>query len=130
MFIDASALVSILLGEAEGAALAMRIDETTVRLTSPIAIYETVTAVNRVHQGGIGLAESRVRRFLESAGIAVKDIGDETATRALHAFSRYGRSSGHPARLNMGDCFAYAMAKQHGVALFYKGDDFAQTDLA
>jgi ribonuclease VapC len=130
MFIDASALVSILLDETDGAALASRIEATTVRFTSPIAIYEAVTAVNRVHKGGIRIAELRVRRFLESAGVAVKEIGDETSTRALDAFSRYGKGSGHPARLNLSDCFAYAMAKQFGVGLLYKGDDFAQTDLA
>jgi ribonuclease VapC len=42
----------------------------------------------------------------------------------------FRKRSGHPARLNLGDCFAYAAAKQHGVALLYKGEDFAQTDLA
>ena len=51
-------------------------------------------------------------------------------TLALGAFDRFGKGSGHPARLNLGDCFAYAMAKQHGVPLLYKGDDFSQTDLA
>ena len=44
--------------------------------------------------------------------------------------ARFGKGSGHPAQLNLGDCFAYAMAKQHGVPLLYKGDDFSQTDLA
>ena len=130
MFVDASALVSILLEETEGAALASRIEQTPVRFTSPVAVFETVTAVNRVRRGGIPLALSRVRHFLESAGIAVRDIGDDTAARALDAFARYGKSSGHPARLNMGDCFAYAMARQHGVPLLYNGDDFSQTDLA
>ncbi|WP_204262929.1 type II toxin-antitoxin system VapC family toxin, partial [Methylobacterium sp. BTF04] len=56
--------------------------------------------------------------------------------RALHfseasplvAFTRYGKGQGHPAQLNMGDCFAYAVAKNHRAALLYKGNDFANTD--
>ena len=72
----------------------------------------------------------RVRGFLERARISVVAIEDAAATGALDAHARFGKTSMHPARLNMGDCFAYAMAKQHGVPLLYKGDDFAQTDLA
>ena len=130
MFVDASALVAILLEEDDGPSLAQRIELAGVRLTSPIAIYEAVTAVNRVHAGGIKLAEGSVRAFLQRAGIAVLAIEDAAATGALEAHSRFGKRSAHPAKLNMGDCFAYAMAKQHGVPLLYKGDDFAQTDLA
>lgn len=54
----------------------------------------------------------------------------DTATLVLDAFDRYGKGRGHPARLNMGDCFAYAMARQRGVPLLFKGDDFGQTDIA
>jgi ribonuclease VapC len=46
------------------------------------------------------------------------------------ARDRYGKGTGHPARLNLGDCVSYAMAKKAGVPLLYKGNDFAQTDLA
>jgi ribonuclease VapC len=130
MFVDASALVAILLEEDEGRSLAQRIETASVRLTSPLAIYEAVTAVNRVHAGGIKLAEARVRAFLQRAGIAVLAIEDTAATSALEAQARFGERSTHPAKLNMGDCFAYAMAKQRRVPLLYKGDDFAQTDLA
>lgn len=48
---------------------------------------------------------------------------------ALAAFERFGKGSGHPAQLNLGDCFAYAIAKRHGIKLLYKGNDFSQTDL-
>ena len=55
---------------------------------------------------------------------------DLTARTSSDAYATYGRGQGSPARLNMGDCFAYAMAKRLGVPLLYKGDDFALTDLA
>ena len=45
------------------------------------------------------------------------------------AFRKFGKGSGHPAKLNFGDCFAYALAKQLDAPLLYKGDDFAQTDV-
>jgi ribonuclease VapC len=47
----------------------------------------------------------------------------------LLAFARYGKGRGHPAQLNMGDCFAYAVAKTHGAILLFKGEDFGQTDI-
>ncbi len=130
MFIDASALAAILLEEDDAAALSRILEGATVRMTSAVAVYETVIAVNRVQAGGIARALSTVRTFLERARIAVVAIEDEAATGALDAQSRFGKGTGHPARLNLGDCFAYAMAKQHRVPLLYKGDDFAQTDLA
>ena len=130
MFIDASALAAILLEEEDGAALSGLLEGASVRLTSAVAVYETVMAVNRVQAGGIARALSMVRAFLERARVAVIAIEDEAATGALDAQSRFGKGTGHPARLNMGDCFAYAMAKQHRMPLLYKGDDFAHTDLA
>jgi ribonuclease VapC len=68
--------------------------------------------------------------FLRDAVIEVASIGEGTSILSLDVFAKYGKGRGHPARLNFGDCFAYAMAKQHGVPLLYKGDDFSQTDLA
>jgi ribonuclease VapC len=53
-----------------------------------------------------------------------------SGTGAVRAHARYGKGSGQPARLNLGDCFACGVAKQHGVTLPYEGDDFSRTDLA
>src|SRR5688500_15601936 len=106
MFIDASALAAILLEEDDAAALSRTLEGATVRMTSAVAVYETVMAVNRVQAGGIARALSTVRTFLERARIAVVAIEDEAATGALDAQSRFGKGTGHPARLNLGDCFA------------------------
>ncbi len=98
-------------------------------LTSPIAVFEASLAVNRAEAKGIERAEDVVLTLLRRSDIAILPIDETTGAMAIAAHARYGKGSGHPARLNLGDCFAYAMAKQHGVPLLYKGDDFAQTDL-
>ena len=68
--------------------------------------------------------------FLHLARVVIQPIRPETAHVALEAFARYGKGRGHPARLNLGDCFIYAQAKAGGASLFYKGNDFSRTDIA
>jgi ribonuclease VapC len=130
MFIDASAMVAILRREADGEQLSGRIERAPTRLTSPLAIVEAVMSLGKQKRLPPALAESEVRLLIERAGVAIRDIDDATGSLAIAAHARYGKGSGHPAHLNFGDCFAYAMAKRHGVPLLYKGDDFARTDLA
>jgi len=71
-----------------------------------------------------------VDKFLDRYAVELRSV-DETQLRiARIAFDRFGKGRGHPARLNFGDCFAYALAKSLGAPLLYKGDDFAHTDIA
>jgi ribonuclease VapC len=70
-----------------------------------------------------------VRDFLELAGIRAVPITEREAETALAAFSRYGKGRGHPAQLNLGDCFAYATAKNLRTSLLFKGEDFDKTDI-
>jgi ribonuclease VapC len=74
--------------------------------------------------------QADVREFLGVAAIRAVSIAEREAERALAAFSRYGTGRGHPAQLNPGDCFAYAVAKTHRTALLFTGDDFSKTDIA
>jgi ribonuclease VapC len=67
--------------------------------------------------------------FLADAGIAIAAVTPSQARAARLAHRRFGRGR-HPARLNLGDCFAYALARETGEPLLCKGDDFAATDLA
>jgi ribonuclease VapC len=97
--------------------------------TAPIAFHEAVLGVSRKRQWSIAEAETHVGDFLTAAGVAVRPIPPETAHVALEAFARYGKGRGHPARLNLGDCFIYAQAKLSGAKLLYKGDDFSKTDI-
>lgn len=129
MFIDASAFVAILLREADGRSFADRIEAAPRRFTSAIAVFEAALAIARVHEMSVERARRHLTTFLHRAGIETVTIGDAEREAALDAFDRYGKGR-HPARLNMGDCFAYACAKTHGLALLFKGDDFSQTDVA
>jgi len=130
MFVDASVLVAILTLEPDAADLTSRVDATADLITSPVAIFETIASIAR--KGLLGPEDTArdVHAFLASAGIKTVVVDKLSGELAVAAHARYGKGSGHRARLNLGDCFAYAMAKQHGVPLLYKGDDFSQTDLA
>jgi ribonuclease VapC len=67
--------------------------------------------------------------FLRLTRVVVQPIKSETVHVALQAFARYGKGRGHPARLNLWDCFIYADARTAGAALLYKGGDFSKTDI-
>ncbi|MGE5502540.1 MAG: type II toxin-antitoxin system VapC family toxin [Ignavibacteriales bacterium] len=128
MFVDASALCAILLGEADADALAVKLSQASYRLTSAVAVFETVRALNRVVEMDVSEARAVVARFLDAAEIGTVPIGDAEREAALEAMQRFGKGR-HPAKLNMGDCFAYACARTHAAPLLFKGDDFGQTDI-
>jgi ribonuclease VapC len=129
MFVDASAIVAILTREAEADALADVLESARSPITSPIAIFEAALGICRKRHSSVEEAEEDVRQFVETAGVRAVPITEREAETALAAFSRYGKGRGHPAQLNLGDCFAYAAAKNHRTALLFKGEDFAKTDI-
>jgi ribonuclease VapC len=130
MFVDASALVAILLREVDAERFLDAIATSSPCYTSPLAIYEVVLGSMREARLERSLAEKTARALLEELKIQTVPITAEIGHLALDAFDKYGKGRGHPAQLNMGDCFAYACAKAHGLRLLYKGDDFSRTDLA
>jgi ribonuclease VapC len=130
MFVDASAIVAILTREAEADALADVLEGARSPITSPIAIFEAALGICRKRHASVGEAEADVREFLEVADIRAVPITEREAATALAAFSRYGKGRGHPAQLNLADCFAYAIAKHHRTALLFEGEDFDKTDIA
>jgi ribonuclease VapC len=129
MFVDASAIVAILTREAEADALADALESARSPITSPIAIFEAALGVCRKQHASVEEAEEDVRELLGVAGIRIVSLTEREAETALAAFSRYGKGRGHPAQLNLGDCFAYAVAKNHRTALLFKGEDFDKTDI-
>ena len=129
MFIDASAIVAILTREPEADALADVLESARSPITSPIAIFAAALGICRKRHASVEEAGEDVREFLGVAGVRTVSIIEREAETALAAFSRYGRGRGHPAQLNLGDCFAYAMAKNHRTALLFKGEDFDKTDI-
>ena len=130
MFVDASAIVAILTREPEADALADVLESARSPITSPIAVFEAVLGVCRKRHASVEEAGEDVREFLGVAGVRAVSITQTEAETALAAFSRYGKGSGHPAQLNLGDCFAYAMAKNHRTALLFKGEGFGKTDIS
>ena len=91
-------------------------------------MFEAALGICRKRHASVEEAGEDVREFLGVAGVRTVSITEREAETALAAFSRYGRGRGHPAQLNLGDCFAYAMAKNHRTALLFKGEDFDKTD--
>jgi ribonuclease VapC len=127
--LDASAIVAIITGEPEADALTEALGRASEATTSSVAVYEATLGLVRILRRSVEDAEADVMEFLRLAHIAVRPIQPETAHVALTAFARYGKGRGHPARLNLGDCFIYAQAKLGGASLLYKGDDFSKTDI-
>lgn len=130
MFVDASVLMAILKDEPDARAHSDDLERYQSPITSPIAVVETVISLGQQKKMVPDEAHAEVMNLLKRAGVVIRPVDQQTGELAIKAHATYGKGSGHPARLNLGDCFAYAMAKQHGVPLLYKGDDFAQTDLA
>ncbi|MBN4094610.1 MULTISPECIES: type II toxin-antitoxin system VapC family toxin [unclassified Methylobacterium] len=128
MFVDASAIVAIVAGEPGHRALLDRLRDGSVRLTSGVAVYEAVLAIARLQAVPPEVAREIVDDFLDAAGVTRVPIAEAEARLAVMAHARYGKGR-HPARLNLGDCFAYACARVHDVPLLYVGDDFSQTDI-
>ena len=120
MFIDAWALTALLTNEHEARELLARLQRTKRRLTSPLAVWEAAIAVARVLNLAIEDAAEAVESYLALIEIEMAAVPPETAKIAIDAFARYGKG-GHPARLNFGDCFAYACTKHFGEPLMFKG---------
>src|SRR4051812_4129467 len=129
MFVDASAVVAILTREPEADLLADVLENARSPITSPIAIFEAALGICRKRHASVEEAEQDVGEFLGLAGVRTVSVTDKEAHTALVAFSRYGKGRGHPAQLNLGDCFAYAVAKNHRTTPLFKGEDFDKTDL-
>ena len=128
MFVDASALSAIMLREPERAAFMDKLAGAKGAHTSAIAVWETMRAMVRVLLIKPEAARIQIEAFLQEAAIRIVPIGAAEQAAAIEAFARFGKGR-HPARLNMGDCFAYACAQTHALPLLFKGDDFPQTDI-
>jgi ribonuclease VapC len=129
MFVDASAIIAILTAESDADALADALEGAVAPMTSPIAIFEAVAGICRKRHSTVEEAQQDVADFMRIARIRIVPISEAEGDAALTAFARYGKGRGHPAQLNLGDCFAYAVARNHRTALLFKGDDFSKTDI-
>lgn len=128
IFVDASAFVAMLLREPGYVRLFNRVDQGGALFTSPMALYETTLAVAKSVNGGVGEAVHDLNEFMSRLDIQIVGIDAEHGYAALAAFERFGKGR-HKAKLNMGDCFAYAVAKSRNAPILFVGDDFSHTDL-
>ncbi len=126
MIIDSSVLVAVILREPDARAFSRAIRVAPVRRLSAASYVELAAVMdgrrNPVLSGAID-------ELLATWRIEVAPFTVRQAQLAREAYQRYGRGSGHPARLNMGDCFSYALARDLGEPLLFKGADFALTDI-
>jgi ribonuclease VapC len=126
LVIDTSALVALLGMEAEAARLAAAIEADATRLISAASVVEAALVI----EARFGPAGGReLDLLIAKAGLSVEPVTAEQAETARQAWRRFGKGR-HPAGLNYGDCFSYALAKVTGEPLLFKGTDFPQTDLA
>ena len=130
MMIDASAFVAMLTDEPEGPVLSERLSTARKPLTTPVALFEAAVGIARKRSITVAGARAALDELVELVGITEVSITPEIGERAIEAFARYGKGTGHPAQLNLGDCFAYGAARVHRTPLLFKGDDFPQTDIS
>lgn len=124
--IDTSALVAIMVDEPERQYFNELIDAAPTTCISSASLLETRIVLFFRSGDTAGLA---LDAFLLKSGIRVVEVSPHIADIAFEAYRRFGKGTGHPAVLNYGDCFSYALAKFLDVPLLFKGDDFAQTDI-
>lgn len=125
MVIDTSALVAILLDEPERRAFNEKIEADPRPFVSAVTFVETALVIE-ARAGEAGGRELDL--FLHRANVETVPVDADQAEIARQAFRRYGLGR-HPASLDFGDCFAYALVKTTGEPLLFKGDDFARTDI-
>jgi ribonuclease VapC len=125
MVIDTSAIVAIALNEPEAAAFEARIADAPQRFISAATVLETAIVIEtRLGEAGGG----ELDLWLHKAGVEIVAVDGELADQARRAWRRFGKGR-HPAGLNFGDCFSYALAALRQEPLLFKGDDFSKTDI-
>lgn len=125
MVIDTSALIAIALDEPEAALFEQHIVSDPVRLISAATVLEVVMVLET------RLDEAAVREFdlwLHKAEVDIVAVDTDQLDAARRAWRRFGKGR-HPAGLNYGDCFSYALAFTRQEPLLFKGDDFSKTDI-
>lgn len=126
MIVDASAVLAMLLKEPEEHASADLIGECADEVAiSPVNYLEVALRVDR---GEMPELSQALGPLLFRLGIRIASVGPEQAGPAREAYQRFGKGK-HAAKLNLGDCFAYALARARGEPLLFKGDDFRLTDV-
>ncbi|MCK0111545.1 type II toxin-antitoxin system VapC family toxin [Ornithinimicrobium sp. F0845] len=126
MIVDSSAIVAVLLDEPERGAFLEAIRSAPQAAMSAVSCTEVGVVLDGRRNG---VLSRQYDVLLEELGVTVLDVTAGQARVAREAYRDFGRGSGHPARLNFGDCFSYALAAERDEPLLFKGDDFGHTDV-
>ena len=127
MIVDTSAVIAILRDEQDAASYAKAIADAGIRRISAANYVETAAVIDGSRDP---VASRRLDDLLREARFVIEPVTESQARIAREACRDFGRGSGHAAHLNLGDCFAYALAKVLDEPLLFKGDDFIHTDVA
>jgi ribonuclease VapC len=125
LIVDTSALISITTGESDASLLRSKLELAKVRQIAAPTVLETYIVLDRRNlKDSAELVDLLLVERLE-----VITFDHDLATLAREAYQQYGKGTGHPAQLNFGDCFSYALSKRTGYPLLCAGNDFRQTDI-
>jgi ribonuclease VapC len=127
VIVDTSALIAILRDEPEAPACAKAIEDAPRGRISAANFVEAAIVIDASRDP---VASRRFEDLVREAQLVVEPVTEAQARIAREAYRDFGEGSGHPARLNFGDCFAYALARATGETLLFKGNDFVHTDIA
>jgi ribonuclease VapC len=125
LVIDTSAVIAVAFKEPDMLVMAKRLGDTIEPIMLPASCYLEAVIVLR----SAAMEREWLDAFIGKWRITIAPITETVTRRAADAFERFGRGSGHPARLNFGDCLSYAVAVELDAALLFKGADFAHTDV-
>ncbi len=125
MIIDSSALLAVVFLEPDEEAILSAMVDARSRRISAATWFESFVVIESKRRSG---ATARLENLMTAMRLDIVSVSAEQAAVARIAFVRFGRGN-HPAQLNYGDCFAYALAKTTGEPLLFKGNDFSQTDV-
>lgn len=126
MIIDTSALIALIKGEPEAPAFAASMEAADVLRISAATYFEASIVTDGIRDPKLS---ARLDEIVQHAKFIIEPVTSEQARIARQAYRDYGRGSGHPANLNFGDCFSYALARDKREPILFKGDDFIHTDL-
>lgn len=126
MILDSSAIIAIVRREPDRELyLDALLDAKAIWISASTVLEARIVA----QRSGVEGLEGHVMALISDHSVEIIPFSDAQQVLAADAHQKYGRGSGHPARLNFGDCFAYALAKERGEPILFKGKDFGQTDL-
>ena len=126
MIIDASVLVAIITLEPDGRLYEAGLESSPVNRISAATYLEASIIIDRARDP---LVSRGLDEMLREAGVLIEPVTESQARIAREAYRDFGKGSGHPAGLNFGDCFAYALARELDEPLLFRGNDFSHTDI-